>query len=139
VIAQVEETVGKVADAVRAAAAVTLVAGGLVLAGAIAAGHRRRVYDAVVLKAMGATRGDIARAFLYEHLALGLAAAAVAAALGTIAAELLVRRIMHIDWSFLPAPVVATALGATSFCLAVGFLGTWRALGQKAAPWLRNE
>jgi putative ABC transport system permease protein len=139
VIAQVEETVGKVADAVRAAAAVTLVAGGLVLAGAIAAGHRRRVYDAVVLKAMGATRGDIARAFLYEHLALGLAAAGVAAALGTIAAELLVRRIMHIDWSFLPAPVAVTALGATAFCLAVGFLGTWRALGQKAAPWLRNE
>ena len=139
VIAQVEETVGKVADAVRAAAVVTLAAGGLVLAGAVAAGHRRRVYDAVVLKAMGATRGDIARAFLYEHLALGLAAAGVAAALGTVAAELLVRRIMHIDWSFLPAPVAATALGATAFCLAVGFLGTWRALGQKAAPWLRNE
>jgi putative ABC transport system permease protein len=88
---------------------------------------------------MGATRGDIARAFLYEHLALGLAAAAVAAALGTVAAELLVRRIMHIEWSFLPVPVAATALGATAFCLGVGFLGTWRALGQKAAPWLRNE
>jgi putative ABC transport system permease protein len=139
VVAQVEETVGKVADAVRAAAAVTLVAGGLVLAGAVAAGHRRRVYDAVILKAMGATRGDIARAFLYEHFVLGLAAAGVAAALGTVAAELLVSRIMHIDWSFLPAPVAVTALGATAFCLAVGFLGTWRALGQKAAPWLRNE
>jgi putative ABC transport system permease protein len=139
VIAQVEETVGRVADTVRAAAAVTLLAGGLVLAGAIAAGHRRRVYEAVVLKAVGATRSDIARAFLYEHAALGLAAAAVAAVLGTVAARLLVSRIMQMDWIFLPGPVAATAVFAAVFCLAIGFLGTWRALGTKAAPWLRNE
>jgi putative ABC transport system permease protein len=139
VIAQVEDQVNQVADAVRAAAGLTLVAGGLVLAGAIAAGQRRRVYDAVVLKAMGATRGDIARAFVYEHAALGLAAAAMAAALGSAAAWLLVTHIMRIGWSFLPAPVAATAVLATVFCLAVGFLGTWRALGAKAAPWLRNE
>ena len=50
----------------------TLAAGVLVLGGAIAAGHRRRVYDAVVLKVLGATRGTVAGAFLVEHLLLGL-------------------------------------------------------------------
>jgi len=45
---------------------VTLLAGVLVLAGAVASGHRRRVYDAVVMKVLGATRVDIGRAFLVE-------------------------------------------------------------------------
>ena len=139
VLDQVAGLVGRIADAVRASAASTVAAGALVLAGAIAAGHRRRVYDAVVLKAVGATRGDIARAFLYEHLAIGLAAALVASILGTVAARLLVTRIMRLEWIFLPWPVVLTALLAAGFCIAVGFVGTWRALGQKAAPYLRNE
>ncbi len=131
--------VGRVADAVRLATAATLLAGALVLAGAIAAGHRRRVYDAVVLKAVGATRGDIARSFLIEHLAIGLIAAAVAAALGTFAARFAIVRVMHFDWTFLPLPVAATAVIAATVCIGLGFVGTWRALGQPAAPLLRNE
>jgi putative ABC transport system permease protein len=139
VLEQAAETIGRVANAVRASAAATVIAGALVLAGAIAAGHRRRIYESVVLKAVGATRGDIARAFLYEHLAIGLAAAAVAAVLGSIAAQLLVTRIMRLEWTFLPWPVAVTTLFAAVFCIAIGFLGTWRALGHKAAPYLRNE
>ena len=131
--------VERVADAVRMATAATILAGALVLAGALAAGHRRRVYDAVVLKAVGATRGDITRSFLIEHLAIGLIAAAVAAVLGTYAARFAIERVMHFDWVFLPWPVVATALLAAIVCIGLGFVGTWRALGQPAAPLLRNE
>ena len=63
----------------RATAAVTLAAGLLVLAGAVAAGHRRRVYDAVVLKVLGATRRRIMGAFLIEYGLIGLATAMFAA------------------------------------------------------------
>ena len=42
--------------AIRGASAITLIAAVLVLAGALATGHRHRVYDAVVLKMLG--RGD---------------------------------------------------------------------------------
>jgi putative ABC transport system permease protein len=49
--------VGMIGSAVRLTALVTVGAGALVLGGAVAAGHRRRVYDAVVLKVLGATRG----------------------------------------------------------------------------------
>src|SRR5262249_41619163 len=56
-----------VANAVRPPASVPLLAGILVLGGAIVAGHHRRVYDAVVLKVLGATRADIARAYLIEY------------------------------------------------------------------------
>ena len=59
------EAVGKVVLdltlAIRGASAITLIAAVLVLAGALAAGHRHRVYDAVVLKTLGATRRAAAR------------------------------------------------------------------------------
>jgi len=54
------ETIGNVVTnlvlAIRGASAVTLISAVLVLGGALAAGHRHRVYDAVILKTLGATR-----------------------------------------------------------------------------------
>ncbi|HET8727400.1 MAG TPA: FtsX-like permease family protein, partial [Alphaproteobacteria bacterium] len=129
----------KIGTAVRTTAGVTLVAGTLVLAGAIAAGHRRRVYDSVVLKVLGATRADVLRAFLVEYGLMGLITAALAAMVGTVAAWAVLTQVMEADWVFLPSVVLATALVATAVTVGFGFVGTWRALGQKAAPVLRND
>jgi putative ABC transport system permease protein len=129
----------QIAAAVRITAAITLIAGTLVLAGAVAAGHRRRVYDAVVLKVLGATRRDFSRVFIVEYGLLGLVTAAIAAVIGSIAAYLLLTRVMRADWVFLPDVVVSTAVLATALTLVIGFAGTWKALGAKAAPLLRNE
>jgi putative ABC transport system permease protein len=46
---------------------------------------------------------------------------------------------MHQDWTFLPAALVSTTLIATALTLGIGYAGTWKALGAKAAPFLRNE
>jgi putative ABC transport system permease protein len=138
-LAALDRLIGTIGNAVRLTALVALAAGTLVLGGAIAAGHHRRVYDAVVLKVLGATRGAVARAFLIEHGLLGVLTATVACAFGTLAAYLLVTRLMKIEWVFLPAPLLWTAGMATLLTLALGFAGTWRALGAKAAPYLRNE
>lgn len=130
---------GHIGTAVRAIAAITLLAGTLVLAGAVAAGHRRRTYDAVVLKVLGATRGDVVRAFLLEYGLLGVVTAAIASVIGTIAAWAVLVWIMRWEWAFLPSAVGWTAILSTGITLALGFYGTWRALGQPAAPLLRNE
>lgn len=128
----------RIGIALRATAGITVVAGTLVLAGAIAAGHRRRVYDSVVLKVLGATRPMVLRAYLVEYGLLGLATAVLAAILGTISAYFVLTEIMHLDWVFLPAEVLAVAAGATAITLVFGFAGIWQALGQKASPLLRN-
>ena len=138
-LAAVSRVVGLIGGAVRLTALVTLLAGALVLGGAIAAGHRRRVYDAVVLKVLGATRGAILQSFAIEYGLLGLLAGIVAGGLGTIAAYLLVRHLMDANWVFLPGPVLSTTVLAIVLTLTLGFAGTWRALGVKAAPFLRNE
>lgn len=125
--------------AVRFTASIALVAGALVLAGAIAAGHSRRIYESVVLKVLGATRADVLRAFVFEYLLLGLATGLIAAVVGAIAAWGVVTEVMHITWSIdlgLVATVIGTCIAVT---LLAGFTGTWRAMGAKAAPLLRNE
>ena len=73
-LAAVSRVVGRSAPRSVSTALVTLAAGALVLGGAIAAGHRRRVYDAVVLKVLGATRPAILSSFLIEHGLLGVIA-----------------------------------------------------------------
>ncbi len=131
--------IGMIGSAVRLTALVTVGAGALVLGGAVAAGHRRRVYDAVVLKVLGGTRGLITRAFLIENGITGVLAALVAGALGTIASYFLVTRLMKLDWTFLPAPLLWTVTLAALLTATLGFAGTWRALGAKPASYLRNE
>lgn len=129
----------QIGAAVRGTAGITLIAGTLVLAGAIAAGHRRRVYDSVVLKVLGATRADVLRAFSIEYGILGLLTAAIAALVGTVAAWAVLTRIMEIEWVFLPRAVLLTTAICTAITLGCGFIGAWRALSQKAAPLLRTE
>jgi len=138
-LAAVDRIIGMIGDAVRLTALVTLAAGVLVLGGALAAGHHRRVYDAVVLKVLGATRAAVARAFLIEYGALGVLSAIVAGGLGTAAAYFLVTRSLKIEWVFLPGPLLATLALAVLLTLALGFAGTWRALGAKPALYLRDE
>jgi putative ABC transport system permease protein len=138
-LAAIDDILGKIGTAVRLTALFTLAAGALVLGGAIAAGHSRRVYDAVVLKVLGATRTAIIGGYLIEHGLLGALAALVAGALGTLAAFLVVTRLWGTDWVFLPAPLLSTAAAATLLALALGFVGTWRALGAEPARYLRND
>jgi putative ABC transport system permease protein len=131
--------VAQVDLAVRLAGAVTLAAGILVLAGAILAGHRRRVWDAVVLKVLGASRGQLWRAHLAEFAVIGLATGLVAWGLGSAAAWAVLVKVMKADWEFLPGISAATLAIALVFSLAAGFAGTWRALAVRPAPLLRME
>jgi putative ABC transport system permease protein len=139
VLAEVSRIADEVALAARAVAAATLLTGALVVAGAVAAGQRRRIYDAVILKVLGATRGDIARIGLTEFAILGVVAGSVAAALGTAAGYLVVTRVIHAEWRFLPWDVALNATVCLALALVIGFAGTWRALSGKPAPVLRSR
>jgi len=135
----IERIISAIGTAIRLAALVTLVAGALVLGGAVAADYRRRVYEAVVLKVLGATRRTIAAAFLVEYGLMGLVSVMIAAALGTLVAYLLVTGPLDADWSFAPAPLAVLLAAAIGLTMALGFAGTWRVLGAAAAPQLRHE
>ena len=134
----VNRLVGQLGTAIRAAASVALIASILVLAGALAAGNRARIHDAVVLKTLGATRRTLIAAFSLEYMLIGLATAIFALAAGGIAAWFVVARIMTLPWSFSPMVAISTVGVALVLTVGIGLIGTWRILGLKAAPILRT-
>ncbi|ESW95387.1 glycosyl transferase family 1 [Mesorhizobium sp. LSJC268A00] len=134
----VNRLVGQLGTAIRAAAGVALIASVLVLAGALAAGNRARIHDAVVLKTLGATRRTLIAAFSLEYMLIGLATAVFALAAGGIAAWYIVARIMTLPSHFMPEVAVATLVFALVITVGIGLAGTWRVLGHKAAPVLRD-
>ncbi|WP_455874066.1 ABC transporter permease [Rhizobium yanglingense] len=134
----VNTLVAQLATAIRAAASVALISSVLVLAGALAAGNRARTHDAVVLKTLGATRAMLIRAFSYEYLILGVATAVFALIAGGAAAWFIVSRIMRMPSTFLPDVAGLTLVTALVLTVGIGLIGTWRILGQKAAPVLRE-
>ena len=138
-LGRVAEVMGNIAGAARAVGGITLLAGALVLAGAVAAGHRRRTYESVVLKVLGVRRRDVALIHAAEFGLLGLIAGTVAAFAGTVTAWAVVTWVLEQEWTFLPGTVAATVASCVALTLALGLLGTWRALGEPAAPHLRNE
>jgi putative ABC transport system permease protein len=134
----VNEIVSQLILAIRGASAIALVASLLVLAGALAAGHRARLYDAVVLKTLGATRARLLGAYALEYGALGVATAVFGLIAGVIAGRLIVTRVMNMPFRLeLEGAVLASAL-AVVVSVSLGLLGTWRVLSQKPAPYLRN-
>ena len=139
VLAAVSDLLGQIGAALGATASVTLVAGALVLAGAVAAGQRRRIQEAVILKSLGATRAQIRAAWLVEFGVLGATAGLLAAVVGTAASWAVVRQVMAADWYFLPGRLAITVAGCVALMLGFGYIGTAAALRARAAPLLRNE
>ena len=134
----VNALIAQLALAIRVAAAVALVSSVLVLAGALAAGNRGRMHDAVVLKTLGATRVTLVQAFATEYMLLGLATAVFAVAAGAAASWFVVDQIMTLPWVFDWTVALTTLIVSLVLTVGFGLAGTWRILGQKAAPVLRN-
>ena len=134
----IDTLIGKLVLALRGASAITLVAAALVLGGALAAGQRYRIYDAVVLKTLGATRARLTAAYALEYLLIGLATAIFAVAAGSLAADIIVTRVMDFPFVWVAGEAVATAAAALFVTVILGLAGTFSALGRKPAEVLRN-
>jgi putative ABC transport system permease protein len=135
----VGQIVSNLALAIRGASVLTLLVAVLVLGGALAAGHRHRVYDAVILKTVGATRMRLLSAYALEYLALGLATAVFGIAAGSAAAAFVIVRVMNLSFAWPPGPLLAAAAGAVAATVARGLIGTFTALGPKPAAGLRHR
>jgi putative ABC transport system permease protein len=136
------ETIGTVITnlvlAIRGASAVTLISAILVLGGALAAGHRHRVYDAVILKTLGATRARLLGAYALEYLMIGFATAVFGVIAGSVAAWLIVTRLMTLSFIWQAGSAAFVVAAALIVTVGLGLAGTLLALSQKPATVLRN-
>lgn len=139
VLSNVSRTLGRIGLAFKGMAVITLLTGFLVLAGAVSADQHRRIHDAVIFKVCGATRSDILKAFAAEFALLGLTAGAISALVGSLAAYAILEGLMETTFRLKPGVIALTLSVGMLVTLVLGLVGTWKALGQKPAPFLRAE
>jgi len=122
IIARTKTLIGKLADAVRGASLATILSGLIVLIGVTAAAQRKHLFEAAVLKTLGADRGILLRAAVLRYLMLGLSAALLAIGIGALAAWAITTKIFETEFVFAAASAASVGvLGVLATLLTCGF------------------
>jgi putative ABC transport system permease protein len=134
---QVAEALRSLAAATSYGAAATLVTGFVVLIGAAAAGERGRVFEAAVLKTLGASRRRILGSFALRSALLGAAAGGVAIVAGALGGWGVMTFVMEASYEFEWVSALAIILGGALATLLAGLAFAWRPLAARPARVLR--
>ena len=127
-LAQVQAMMDQVARAVQFVFLFTLIAGFAVLYAAVAATQDERMYEAAIMRTLGASRAQINRAHLAEFAIIGAAAGFVAAAGATGLGWFVAVRFLQIEYIPDPAVWLIGVLGGAAGVALAGYLGTRRVL-----------
>ncbi|GAA0285350.1 ABC transporter permease [Alteraurantiacibacter aestuarii] len=138
ILAEARNILDQVALAILAAASVAVLAGIAVLLGAIAAARAARIYDTVILRVLGASRGQLLGLQFAEFGLLAAILALVALALGSGIAWLVIVQMFEFEW--LPDwPRILAVLGAgLALVLIFAFAASLPLLRARPASTLRN-
>jgi putative ABC transport system permease protein len=139
VIERATTVLDQIALAMRLVAGLAVVSGLVVTAGALAVTRYQRLYQSVILKTLGATRGVVAGIFAVEYALLGAGAGIGGTVLAAGLAWAVLRFALDMPWSWAPATLLAGVAAAVALAVAVGALGTYRLLGEKPLRVLRSE
>ncbi|WP_292940837.1 FtsX-like permease family protein [Novosphingobium sp.] len=137
VLGQARNLLGQVGTAIFAAASVAVLAGLAVLAGAIAAARAARQYDSVILRVLGASRGQLLALLAAEYALLSAVLALVALALGGGTAWLVIVELFEFDWAPDWGRVFAVLGGGVALVLVLAVTGSLSVLRTRPAEALR--
>jgi putative ABC transport system permease protein len=137
-LTQARSLLGQMSNAILSAASVAVLAGLAVLLGAIAAARASRLYDNVILRVLGASRGQLLALQLAEYGLLALVLSGVALVLGSTIAWAVITQLFEFDW--LPDWPTILAVLAAGAALVIGFAlaGSLPLLRAKPAQALRE-
>jgi putative ABC transport system permease protein len=134
VMGQVQKMMEQVSRAVQFIFLFTLLAGLTVLYAAIASTQDERVYQATIMRTLGASRSQLRYAILAEFAVLGLLAGVLAAAGATALAYVVATRLLNLPFSVNALVWVTGALAGAGGIALAGYAGTRRTLN---APPMR--
>jgi len=142
-VAEIVRGVSRVLDnvtlAVSFVGAFVLLSGVLILVGSIAMTKWQRIYEAAVLKTLGAKRRDLLGIMLAEYGLLGLVAGIIGAAASVALSYAVARFVFEIDWTFSPALGLAGIAATALLVSAVGALASASVLTRKPLGILRSQ
>ncbi len=116
-----------------------LLSGVLILVGSIAMTKFQRVYEAAVLKTLGARRRVLLTMMLAEYGLLGLVAGTVGASAAAALSYAVARYVFEIEWTFAPAAGVAGVAATVLLVGVVGALSSLDVLTRKPLAILRSQ
>ncbi|HYH85856.1 MAG TPA: FtsX-like permease family protein, partial [Pyrinomonadaceae bacterium] len=116
-----------------------LLSGVLILVGSIAMTKFQRVYEAAVLKTLGARRRVLLAMMLAEYGLLGLVAGIVGALASSALSFAVARYVFEIEWTFAPLASVAGVAATVLLVGAVGALSSLDVLTRKPLAILRSQ
>jgi putative ABC transport system permease protein len=139
ILETVRGLVDNVTVAVTVVGTLVLLSGALILVGAVAMTKFQRVYEAAILKTLGASRRLVATMLILEYGALGAVAGTVGA-LGSIALSWAVARYaLDLPWQGTPVLAVTGVAATAAFVAVVGVLASLDVLRHKPLATLRAE
>ncbi|WP_436398578.1 ABC transporter permease [Roseobacter sp. S98] len=136
-IDRVADVLSGLAAATSYGAAATLLTGFLVLIGAAAAGTRARIFEAAVLRTLGADRRRILSSFALRSTILGLAAGLVALAAGIAGGWAVSHFILDTDYSVIWSSALMIVAGGILSTLVAGMAFAYGPLRARPAQVLR--
>jgi len=138
-IDRVASLLGSLAAATSYGASATLLTGFMVLIGAAAAGEGARIYEAAILKTLGASRAQILKSFIMRSLILGLSAGVIALGIGCLVGWAVANYVFETSYSVIWGPALAVIVGGVIATLATGLWFSWRPLASKPSQVLRAQ
>ena len=137
IVEQVGAILGALDQAVRLATMVAIAMGMVVLAGAVVATRRSRIKDLVLLKLVGATRGQVVGTQLVEFALLSTAVSVLAFAAGVGGAKLVTGEVLDIPLQPAWGALLVIPLGAIGLAVGAALLAALPALNARPARALR--
>ena len=122
--ASLDSLLSKVTLAVRFMSLFSIIAGVIVLIGAVATARFQRLRESALLKTIGATRRQIAQVLVTEYAALGTLAGATGVLLGTSASWLLMRFFFRLDYHVPLGALLGLWVGVALLSVGVGLLNS---------------
>ncbi|MEE9562856.1 MAG: FtsX-like permease family protein [Thermoanaerobaculia bacterium] len=139
VLEKLAQVMERLATGVRFVGAFTVLAGIVILGGAVSAGTVRRGREIALLKTLGMTRRGVIAMLATEYALLGAVAGVIGTAGGVVLSWVVLTRGMELSWHFQLPPTALAVVASIVLTAATGIAASWAALSKRPVEVLRSE
>ena len=139
VLANVARLLEQLAWAIQGIALLSMTSGAVVMIAALSSTRYRRLYESAILKAIGGTRRIIVKSFAVEFALVGGLAGLIGVGLASALSWVILHFFLDIAWTVQPMVLGWSLLATVGLAVAVGFLSTFKILGEPPLAVLRGE
>jgi putative ABC transport system permease protein len=139
ILQTLDSILGKISFVVRFMAMFTVLTGLLVLVGALLTGRYQRIQESILLRTLGASRGQILRILFVEYFALGVLAALTGILLAIAAAWALCVFVFKVSFAPQLIPLLLALFAVPGLTVLIGFLMSRGVLNDSPLAVLRAE